>query len=108
MAHTAPEPSASQVPAQAAKAAAAHAHEHAPTLLKDPAIERWYTMRESIHQGFRFTRYNTPAILFYAVAVPVGMYYLASATQNRWNFAGALRGDSLSKEQQKLDKAAPS
>jgi len=72
-------------------------HHHEPTLRQDPAIERWRVMRDHIHQGFRFTRYNTGPAIFYAAIVPVAFFGMAYATKDRWSWAGKGRGESLLK-----------
>jgi len=72
-------------------------HHHEPTLKLDPAIERWRMMRDHIHQGFRFTRYNTGPALLYGAIIPVAFFTMAYVTKDRWDFAGKQRGDSLLK-----------
>ncbi|KZT59763.1 hypothetical protein CALCODRAFT_493267 [Calocera cornea HHB12733] len=68
---------------------------HEPTLRLDPAIERWRLMRDHIHEGFRFTRYNTGPALWYAVAIPVAFYAMAYYTKDKWDWSGKRREDSL-------------
>ncbi|EJU05773.1 hypothetical protein DACRYDRAFT_20157 [Dacryopinax primogenitus] len=68
---------------------------HEPTLLQDPAIERWRTMRDSIHKGFRFTRYNTGPAIYYAALVPLSVFAIAYFTRDQWSWGGRYRGESM-------------
>ncbi|KZO95157.1 hypothetical protein CALVIDRAFT_599309 [Calocera viscosa TUFC12733] len=72
-------------------------HHHEPTLRQDPAIERWRDMRDHIHEGFRFTRYNTGPALFYAAVIPVAFFAVTYYTKDRWSWMGKERGESLLK-----------
>lgn len=42
----------------------------------DPAIEKWYKMRETTHLYFRPTPKNVAFGLVALVAVPVGLYHI--------------------------------
>ncbi|CAG8716750.1 13304_t:CDS:2, partial [Acaulospora colombiana] len=42
----------------------------------DPAIERWYNMREDIYKNFRFTPYAARRVLLWGVAVPAVTVYV--------------------------------
>lgn len=49
-------------------------HEH-PSLLTDPAIEKWYTMKENTHAYFKFNRKTVTISLILTVAVPSLVYF---------------------------------
>jgi hypothetical protein len=51
--------------------AESHGLGHLPPLIKDPAIERWYTMRENTHLYFRGTRHQVPKAILLFGLVPV-------------------------------------
>ncbi|EPQ58482.1 hypothetical protein GLOTRDRAFT_126980 [Gloeophyllum trabeum ATCC 11539] len=61
----------------------------------DPAIEKWNSMRENAYKHFRFTPRNTFIALVGVVIVPGAVLYLASQTDNKWNFNGKRKGESL-------------
>lgn len=42
---------------------------------KDPAVERWFQMREDMYKGFTFTRENTVPVLSLVFVVPAVIYY---------------------------------
>ncbi|CED82316.1 hypothetical protein [Phaffia rhodozyma] len=59
-------------------------------VLKDPAVERWSAMREDLYKGFRISRRNILPILGFAVAFPLGVYYVAVWETNQgFDLAGA-------------------
>ncbi|TFK55300.1 hypothetical protein OE88DRAFT_1805666 [Heliocybe sulcata] len=66
-----------------------------PLVKYDPAIERWNAMRENAYQHFRFTPRNTIISLLGMVIVPGTILYVASQTDERWNWNGKRRGESL-------------
>ncbi|KZT28607.1 hypothetical protein NEOLEDRAFT_1175902 [Neolentinus lepideus HHB14362 ss-1] len=61
----------------------------------DPAIERWNAMRENAYKYFRFTPRNTFIGIVGVVIVPGTLLYIASQTDNKWNFNGKRKGESL-------------
>lgn len=62
-----------------------------PEVLWDPAIEKWYHMKENTHAHFRMT----PRVVRYgawlAVVIPVGLYYAIKAGQVR-DYLNRLKG----------------
>jgi hypothetical protein len=50
---------------------------HAPTLLIDPAIEKWASMKENSAKNVKFTRRNLVGLLISAVIVPGIIYQIA-------------------------------
>lgn len=50
---------------------------HAPTLLIDPAIEKWNSMKENGSKNFRSTRTNVSRFVFAFVVVPVLIWNLS-------------------------------
>ncbi|CCA71089.1 hypothetical protein PIIN_05024 [Serendipita indica DSM 11827] len=65
------------------------------SLKHDPAIEKWYQMREDIYKGFRFTPYATRRVLLWGVAVPALTFYIVYDNANKWSFKGKTHGESL-------------
>jgi len=68
-------------------------------LKHDPAIERWAAMRDDVYRHFRFTRRNTPKVVFWGLAVPAGVIYLAFLQDAKWDWRGKLKGQSLLRNQ---------
>ncbi|PWN30442.1 hypothetical protein BDZ90DRAFT_229465 [Jaminaea rosea] len=65
------------------------------TYKADPSIERWQQMHNTMYERFRFTPTKVRAILLWGLAVPSLAYYLAIKTDNKWEFRGRLRGESI-------------
>ncbi|ORX94054.1 hypothetical protein K493DRAFT_261802 [Basidiobolus meristosporus CBS 931.73] len=61
------------------------------SLIHDPAIDRWATMRETTYQHFRWTRRTVSLSVLYLVAIPVGLTYLAYKTHDK-DFEGKGNG----------------
>lgn len=53
-----------------------HGHGKYPPLLVDPAIEKWYHMRENTHVNFKFTNRVVRFIGVAVVGFPGLVYYL--------------------------------
>ncbi|KAI9354052.1 hypothetical protein DFJ73DRAFT_827712 [Zopfochytrium polystomum] len=51
------------------------AHGHQSPLLIDPAIEKWFHMKEMTAPYFKFNRRTTTFVLTFAVVVPYALYY---------------------------------
>ncbi|KII88784.1 hypothetical protein PLICRDRAFT_176325 [Plicaturopsis crispa FD-325 SS-3] len=61
----------------------------------DPAIERWNIMREDVFRHFRFTSRTTWVTMCGVFIVPGAFYLIASSNDRKWNWRGALKGESL-------------
>ncbi|KAF8326099.1 uncharacterized protein EI90DRAFT_3128234 [Cantharellus anzutake] len=68
---------------------------NSPMLRTDPAIERWVSMRENVYQHFRFTPVKTRQVVGLMVIVPAFCGLLAYATDNKFDWAGKKKNDSL-------------
>ncbi|ORY84840.1 hypothetical protein BCR37DRAFT_377670 [Protomyces lactucae-debilis] len=68
------------------------------TLKKDPAIERWVEMRHDLYRNFRWTSKSTRQVAMWGVAFPVALYYLAYATEGKWQLRGKTRGESITEK----------
>ncbi|KAF8527052.1 hypothetical protein JB92DRAFT_3107844 [Gautieria morchelliformis] len=64
-------------------------------LKHDPAIERWYQMRENMYKDFRFTRSATRTSLILMVVIPGMLGWYASRQDLKWNWVGKRKGESL-------------
>ncbi|KAI0073404.1 hypothetical protein K474DRAFT_1710738 [Panus rudis PR-1116 ss-1] len=62
---------------------------------KDPAIERWNTMREDVYKYFRWTPRTTITAVIGLGVVPGLIYYLASKEDYKWNWHGKRKGETL-------------
>ncbi|KJA27253.1 hypothetical protein HYPSUDRAFT_212884 [Hypholoma sublateritium FD-334 SS-4] len=67
---------------------------HGP-LKVDPAIERFNTMREEAYLHFRWTNRTVRTAVIGFLVVPATMYYIASTSNQRWDWTGKLKGESL-------------
>ncbi|KIM21756.1 hypothetical protein M408DRAFT_332012 [Serendipita vermifera MAFF 305830] len=68
-------------------------------LRHDPAIERWYQMREDIYKNFRFTPYATRRVLIWGLAVPALTLYLLHDQAFKWDLRGKKHGETLKRVQ---------
>ncbi|PVG02695.1 hypothetical protein CPB86DRAFT_772475 [Serendipita vermifera] len=68
------------------------------TIKHDPAIERWYNMREDIYKNFRFTPYAARRVLLWGVAVPAVTVYVLYDHMFKWDFRGKKHGESLERK----------
>ena len=66
-------------------------------LLFDPAIEKWYSIKENTHHYFKFTPRVIRITATLMFGVPFGFYYLFKTTDYQYKMRGALRGDALKK-----------
>lgn len=82
----------------------------------DAGVEAWSNMRENVYKTFRFTPRTTRASILWAFVVPAFIYYgvadqnasgfivfriqadNASLTQNKWDWIGKRREDSLRRQ----------
>ncbi|KAF5324649.1 hypothetical protein D9611_004383 [Ephemerocybe angulata] len=62
----------------------------------DPAIDRFNAHRESVYLKFRWTRTTVTTAVLGFIVVPGLLYYTAAKTNQRWNFNGKLKNESLS------------
>ncbi|CAO1615322.1 unnamed protein product [Jaminaea pallidilutea] len=71
----------------------------------DPAIERWQQMHNTMHQRFRFTATATRKVVTLGVVVPLLAYWLAAATDNKFDARSKQRGESLFKNASKAPES---
>lgn len=64
----------------------------------DPAIERWSHMRENTYQNFQFTSRATTRVMLWALLVPVATGFLFVRYDNKFDWAGKMKGSSLRQE----------
>ncbi|GMK54547.1 hypothetical protein CspeluHIS016_0111330 [Cutaneotrichosporon spelunceum] len=74
-------------------------------LLHDPAIDRWAAMRENVYQHFKFSRSATTKVMTWAVIVPVITFAVAVAYDDKLDWAGKRRGESLLANPPKKEQA---
>ncbi|KDQ18119.1 hypothetical protein BOTBODRAFT_29445 [Botryobasidium botryosum FD-172 SS1] len=65
------------------------------TLKHDPAIERWYLMRENVYQHFKLTPVVTRKVVAWGLAAPLLCGLLAWKADLRWDWAVKKKGESL-------------
>ncbi|KIK08132.1 hypothetical protein K443DRAFT_128503 [Laccaria amethystina LaAM-08-1] len=53
-------------------------------------------MRESAYLNFRWTRRTTRTAIYGFIIVPALLYYITDLTNQRWNWNGKRKGQSLS------------
>ncbi|KAF8580699.1 hypothetical protein K439DRAFT_1356393, partial [Ramaria rubella] len=71
----------------------------------DPAIERWYQMREDMYKHFRFTRSATRTGLVLMVIIPGLLGWAASRHDLKWNWTAKRKGESLLKSPPQAENA---
>jgi len=71
------------------------AGENNPMLRTDPAIERWVAARDNVYQHFKFTPVKTRQVVGLMIVVPALCGLLASVTDNKYDWAGKGKNDSL-------------
>ncbi|KIJ37726.1 hypothetical protein M422DRAFT_259828 [Sphaerobolus stellatus SS14] len=64
-------------------------------LKHDPAIDRWYQMRENQYLKFRWTKHAVRTGLVLMVGVPLGLYFVLGREDNRYSWTAARKGQSL-------------
>jgi len=55
-------------------------------------------MRENVYKTFKFTPKTTRASLVWALAVPLVLYYGIADQNNKWDWIGKRRTDSLRRQ----------
>ncbi|KAK9453541.1 hypothetical protein V1511DRAFT_505017 [Dipodascopsis uninucleata] len=69
---------------------------HGPTtLIRDPAIDRHFTMRESYEKFFRWTPKTIRHAVGLLIIVPGALTWAAYRFEGKINFEGKKRGDSI-------------
>jgi len=68
---------------------------NSPMLRTDPAIERWASMRDNVYQHFKFTPLKTRQVVGLMVVAPALCCLLASVTDNKYDWAGKGKNDTL-------------
>ncbi|KAE8225006.1 hypothetical protein CF319_g2184 [Tilletia indica] len=61
----------------------------------DPAIERHQANQSTMYTRFRLTASNSRWLAIWGIAVPVGFYALAKATDGAYDWRAKTRADSL-------------
>jgi len=61
----------------------------------DPAVERWNKMREDAYKNFKWNNRTARTALIGMVVIPGVVYYIASKTDGRYNWAGTRKGENL-------------
>jgi len=64
-------------------------------LKHDPAVERWYQMREDMYKNFRFTRSATRTSVILMVVIPGMLGWFATRQDLKWNWVAKRKGESL-------------
>ncbi|KAI8815946.1 uncharacterized protein EV422DRAFT_572288 [Fimicolochytrium jonesii] len=70
-------------------------HGKYPALLIDPAIEKWYHMKESTHAYYRFNRRTAAFGIILTLVIPGFFYWGSSTYMNKVQPMGARRGEKL-------------
>ncbi|KAJ6547299.1 hypothetical protein B0H19DRAFT_1266238 [Mycena capillaripes] len=71
--------------------------DHAHVKVQDAAIERQSLMREDQFKYFRWTNRTVRSAFWGVFVVPVGLFLAIHASQNKWDWTGKRRDQSLSK-----------
>ncbi|KAJ7667233.1 hypothetical protein B0H14DRAFT_3074034 [Mycena olivaceomarginata] len=71
--------------------------DHAHVKVQDAAIERQSLMREEQFKHFRWTNRTVRSTFWGLLIIPVGLYLTIHATQNKWDWTGKRKGQSLDK-----------
>ncbi|KAH6561241.1 hypothetical protein BASA50_000247 [Batrachochytrium salamandrivorans] len=71
-----------------------HGHGKYPPLLIDPAIEKWYHMRENTHSHFKFNRRTVFISVMLTLAIPGLLWYAVEKNARIWSVGGASRHNS--------------
>ncbi|KAI8926922.1 hypothetical protein BC831DRAFT_454378 [Entophlyctis helioformis] len=72
-----------------------HGHGKYPPVLTDPAVEKWYFMRENTHTHFKFTPRTIKYSVVLTLLIPGFVWYYADKYHNTWKVTGARRGESF-------------
>ncbi|KAJ6455844.1 hypothetical protein C8R45DRAFT_1035897 [Mycena sanguinolenta] len=70
---------------------------HAHVKVQDAAIERQSLMRENQFKHFRWTNRTVRSTFWGVLIIPVGLYLTIYATQNKWDWTGKRKDESLAK-----------
>ncbi|KAK9450318.1 uncharacterized protein V1518DRAFT_426220 [Limtongia smithiae] len=69
---------------------------HGPsTLIRDPAIDRHFNMRENYEANFRWTPKNARYGFIFLIAIPGALLYTAYKYDGKIDFEGKKRGESI-------------
>ncbi|KAJ6611747.1 hypothetical protein B0H10DRAFT_2223671 [Mycena sp. CBHHK59/15] len=69
--------------------------DHAHVKVQDAAIERQSYMREEQYKHFRWTNKTVRSSLLGALVFPLGLFLVIRASQNKWEWTGKRRDESL-------------
>ncbi|WOO78892.1 uncharacterized protein LOC62_02G002431 [Vanrija pseudolonga] len=64
-------------------------------MIHDPALDRWAAMRENVYQHYKFTRTITRQTVALGLVLPIAIYAVAAVYDNKYDWAGKLKGSSL-------------
>ncbi|KAJ7715939.1 hypothetical protein DFH07DRAFT_862489 [Mycena maculata] len=70
---------------------------HAHVKVQDAAIERHSLMREEQYKHFRWTNRTVRSSMWGAAIIPVGLFLVIYANQNKWDWSGKRKDQTLSK-----------
>jgi hypothetical protein len=68
-----------------------------PSLLIDPAIEKWYHSKETVPHFFKFNRRTILITSTLMIGIPSLVYYLGQKYIGRFALKGVKRGESYLK-----------
>ncbi|KAJ7285586.1 hypothetical protein C8J57DRAFT_1496324 [Mycena rebaudengoi] len=71
---------------------------HAHVKVQDAAIERVSLMREDQYKHFRWTNKTVRSTMWGVVIIPLGLFFVIHASQNKWDWKGKQRNESLAKK----------
>ncbi|KAI8902101.1 hypothetical protein BC833DRAFT_575104 [Globomyces pollinis-pini] len=69
-----------------------------PSLLFDPAFEKFYHMRENTQHYFKLTPRVVAISSTFLIGIPALIYYTVKNHSNKIEYAGVKRGDSIWKQ----------
>lgn len=72
-------------------------HDGFHALKKNPNIDRYAAMRDSVAQTFKFTPRNARNSFIILGLVPFSLLYISVVDAHKWDIAGKRRGESLLK-----------
>jgi hypothetical protein len=68
-----------------------------PSLLTDPAIEKWYNTKENVPHHFKFNKRTIMITGTLMVGIPALVYFLCDKYNGRFQLKGVKRGESYFK-----------
>ncbi|MBW0538460.1 hypothetical protein O181_078175 [Austropuccinia psidii MF-1] len=76
-------------------------------LKRNPNIDRYALMRDSVSQSFKFNSRNTRNSLIILGLIPFSLFYIAVTDSHKWDWAGKRKGESLYKYPKKTEGLSP-